>query len=311
MKQFWERVKRLLFPPRTDTWLTVLRVGLGFQVLLYCLSLRGDWNQLFAADVNGLLTRDIAEAIVSVESPLIPRIGWLVTLGGFFNLGEERVLFLIWTCLLLAGIFLVVGIFCRPAAIIAWFLHLCTAKSGQLFAYGMDNFTTIGLFYLMIAPLPDSLSLDRHLWSRKLADEHLHGFHKRVLQLHLCLIYFFGGIAKCAGIGWWNGNSIWRALTRPPFNLIPAETLISWKYLFPVFAIRIWVIETGYSLFIWRRKTQTWWLACILGMHIAIGLTMGMYLFAFIMIVLNIAAFGTDLDFIPRLRNSERNPASQ
>jgi len=30
------------------------------------------------------------------------------------------------------------------------------------------------------------------------------------------------------------------------------------------------------------------------GMHIAIGLTMGMYLFALIMIVLNLAAFGPD-----------------
>ena len=30
-------------------------------------------------------------------------------------------------------------------------------------------------------------------------------------------------------------------------------------------------------------------------MHVGIGLTMGMYLFAFIMIVLNVAAFGPDL----------------
>jgi hypothetical protein len=35
-------------------------------------------------------------------------------------------------------------------------------------------------------------------------------------------------------------------------------------------------------------------------MHLAIGLTMGMYLFAFIMIVLNIAAFGPGLDFVWR-----------
>jgi hypothetical protein len=30
-------------------------------------------------------------------------------------------------------------------------------------------------------------------------------------------------------------------------------------------------------------------------MHVGIGLTMGMYLFAFIMIILNLAAFGPDL----------------
>jgi hypothetical protein len=42
------------------------------------------------------------------------------------------------------------------------------------------------------------------------------------------------------------------------------------------------------------KKTRLVWLVGILGMHIAIGLTMGMYLFALIMIVLNLAAFGID-----------------
>jgi hypothetical protein len=42
------------------------------------------------------------------------------------------------------------------------------------------------------------------------------------------------------------------------------------------------------------KKTRFVWLVCILGMHIAIGLTMGMYLFALVMIVLNLAAFGAD-----------------
>jgi hypothetical protein len=34
-------------------------------------------------------------------------------------------------------------------------------------------------------------------------------------------------------------------------------------------------------------------------MHVGIGLTMGMYLFAFIMVVLNIAAFGPGLGLAP------------
>jgi hypothetical protein len=34
-------------------------------------------------------------------------------------------------------------------------------------------------------------------------------------------------------------------------------------------------------------------------MHIAIGLTMGLYLFSLIMIILNLAAFGPDLIRLP------------
>src|SRR5260370_27924462 len=51
----------------------------------------------------------------------------------------------------------------------------------------------------------------------------------------------------------------------------------------------------GYPFFIWNEKTRKVWLICICGMHFAIGVTMGMYLFALIMIILNIAAFGQGL----------------
>jgi hypothetical protein len=70
--------------------------------------------------------------------------------------------------------------------------------------------------------------------------------------------------------------------------------LVRWKYFLPVLGISICLIETGYPLFIWMKKTRLIWLICVLGMHIAIGLTMGMYLFALVMMVLNIAAFGPD-----------------
>jgi hypothetical protein len=125
------------------------------------------------------------------------------------------------------------------------------------------------------------------------------GFFRRVLQVHLCLIYFFGGLAKCLGSGWWDGSNLWRALIRPPFNLIAPEMLIRLKYLFSVAGIVISLLEISYPVFIWNRKTRGIWLVAICAMHVGIGLTMGMDLFAFIMIVLNIAAFGPGLGLAP------------
>ena len=134
--------------------------------------------------------------------------------------------------LLAAGLCLVAGIFCRSAAIAAWFLHLSAIKSSALLSYGVDNFTSIGLFYLMLSPLPDHLALDSRWrkWPPKNAQ--LQSFWQRVLQLHLCVIYFFSGLTKLLGSGWWNGESLWRALTRPPFDMVPSEVLIHGKYLF-------------------------------------------------------------------------------
>jgi len=126
-------------------------------------------------------------------------------------------------------------------------------------------------------------------------DSQLSGFFRRVLQVHLCLIYFFSGLAKCLGSGWWDGSNLWRALIRPPLNVIAPEILIRLKYLFPVAGIAICLLEISYPVFIWNRRTRGIWLMCICAMHLAIGLTMGMYLFASIMIVLNVAAFGPGL----------------
>jgi hypothetical protein len=290
-----ERLLEFLFPAETDNWLAVLRVGLGSQVVLYSLSLRNDWNYLLSGTTSGLVTRNLAESLLSLESRFVPRLGWLVALGAHVGLHEETVVSVAWICLLVAGCGLLAGLACRYSAVLAWFLHLCAAKSGGFVSYGVDNFMTIGLFYLMLSPLPDRYALDWRLREVRPKNPQLLGFWQRVLQLHLCAIYFFSGLTKCLGSGWWDGSNVWRALIRPPFNVIDPEILVRWRYLFPVAGIFVCLLEIGYPFFIWHSKTRKIWLIGICAMHVGIGLTMGMYLFAFIMIVLNVAAFGPNL----------------
>ena len=306
MQLLRERLFGFLFPDGTDQWLVTLRVGLGVQVIFYSFSLRNDWNYLLSGAGNGIVSRNLAEALLSVESHFVPRLGWLVTLAAPIGLSEETVLSVAWGCLLVAGSGLLIGFACRFFAILAWFLHICAAKSGGFVSYGVDNFMTIGLFYLMLSPLPDRYSFDWRLRELRPKNPQLIGFWRRVLQLHLCLIYFFSGLTKCLGSGWWDGSNIWRALIRPPFNVIDPEILVGWKYLFPVAGILICLLEIGYPAFIWTDKTRKVWLICICGMHIAIGVTMGMYLFALIMIVLNVAAFGPGVIRLDRRRISLR-----
>jgi hypothetical protein len=292
LQKFWQRFISFLFPPETDAWLAVLRIGLGLQVIAYALFLRSDWHYLFASSGKGLVGREVGEAITAFDSPLIPRLSWLVTIGRNFNISEETMLTVAWICLLSAGCFLLLGLLSRPAAIVAWFVHLCAAESGGLLAYGADNFMTTALFYLMLSPLPDHYSLDQWVAKTKPKNPELLGFWRRVLQVHLCFVYFIGGLAKCLGNGWWDGSNLWRSLLRPSFNLVPPDLLVRFKYALPVLGISICLLEISYPIFIWIKKTRFIWLVCILAMHAAIGLMMGLYLFALVMIVMNLAAFG-------------------
>ena len=288
----WQRFLGFLFPSESDMWLTVFRIGLGLQVTLYALFLRSDWHYLFASSGKGLVGRELGEAITSFDSPVIPKLGWLIAVGRNLNMSEETMLTVAWVGLLSAGCLLLLGLLSRPAAIVAWLVHLCAAESGGLLAYGADNFMTTALFYLMLSPLPDRYSFDHWVTKTKPKNPQALGFWRRVLQVQLCFVYFIGGVGKLLGNGWWDGSNLWRALIRPPFNLVPPDLLIRFKYALPLLGISICLIEVSYSIFIWIKKTRLIWLVCILAMHVAIGLLMGLYLFALVMIVMNVAAFG-------------------
>ena len=285
------RLLKFLFPETSDSWLSILRIGLGAQIVLYCLLVRRDWDHIFGEPGRGWISRELLETLLRAQAPLVPRFGWMLAIGNYFGFSEETVLRAGWILLFTVACFLLVGFCCRVSAIVTWFLHLC-AVSGGVLTYGMDNFTTIGLFYLMLAPFPDHYSFDRILWKSSGKDRHLHGFFRRVLQLHLCIIYFFSGLNKCLGAGWWNGDNMWLALTRPPFNVLPIDLIRSCHFVLPLAGIAVCILETCYPFFIWPRRTRPIWFVSILAMHVAIGLAMGLYLFGLIMIILNIAAFG-------------------
>ena len=59
--------------------------------------------------------------------------------------------------------------------------------------------------------------------------------------------------------------------------------------ILPAIGIGVWLLEFGYAFLIWPRQTRNIWLALTCA---GIGVAMGMHLFAMVMIVLNVAAFG-------------------
>jgi hypothetical protein len=80
-------------------------------------------------------------------------------------------------------------------------------------------------------------------------------------------------------------------LIRPPFDLIPSQTLIHAQPILLVTGIVVCLLELTYPVLIWPKRTRLICLAAIVGMHVGIGLTMGLHLFSLVMIVLNLAAF--------------------
>src|SRR5207248_1654794 len=95
------------------------------------------------------------------------------------------------------------------------------------------------------------------------------------------------------GEQWRNGEAMWRAVMRPRF----AAFDLSWLATHPTIPLlACWstlVVELGYVLFIWSQRTRRAWALATIGLHLGIGIFLGLWSFAALMIVLNVAAFLT------------------
>ncbi|MCC5921349.1 MAG: hypothetical protein JJU23_11765 [Cyclobacteriaceae bacterium] len=118
--------------------------------------------------------------------------------------------------------------------------------------------------------------------------------YRRILQIHLCFVYFFSGFDKMLGVNWRNGESIWKVLHLPYFKSdlgISLDFLQAYPAVFVVMGWGVIIIELLYPIFIFRKTTRQLWLLLTLSLHFGIMLSLNLYFFGGLMILLNIAAF--------------------
>lgn len=171
------------------------------------------------------------------------------------------------------------GVWSRVALLVLLLLHHLLFTGHTLFAYGFDFLVASTLFYLAL------VSGSRATF--------MHSPVLRTIQLHLCIIYFVGGLNKTFGMEWWNGEALWKAVIQPGYpTLLSAHTLqhlpTAW---WVVGGWAVILLELGYSVFIWFKPTRQLWLWATIALHVGIAMLMGLYFFSAVMILINLAAF--------------------
>jgi hypothetical protein len=117
----------------------------------------------------------------------------------------------------------------------------------------------------------------------------------RLIQIHLCVLYFFSGAGKLFGASWWEGTALWGAVANGQYRTLDL-TFLAWHPLL-INALTLGTLfwEISYAALVWPRLTRPLVLAMAVFVHLGIGLAMGMMEFGLAMIVANMAFLPPDL----------------
>ncbi len=213
---------------------------------------------------------------------------------------------------ILQGFFLVcmmcmtLGLFTRPATILTWLAHISFVHRGYIVWFGIDSMLAFILLYLAIAPSGAALSLDQ-VWRRyrrlkgvrQFTADVLEGLAPRphwminvsirLLQIHMCIVYFCAGVSKLQGPAWWSGYASWITMNTPEFALFNMNWLAHtpdfvWQWFCLFGSYFTLAFEIAFPFIIWPR----WWRPITLFgavlLHAGIGLFMGLISFGNVML---------------------------
>jgi hypothetical protein len=191
---------------------------------------------------------------------------------------------------------LTIGIWSRVTSVLACFITLsyCHRLNGSWF--GLDQVNAMLSMYLILGPCGAVYSLDRWLQRRRSKSDVQPpvcavstNVAIRLLQLHLCVIYLFGGISKMRGDFWWDGSAVWYAVSNLEYQSLDMTWIVRFPYLFALLTHITVFWETFYCALVWPRLTRPLVLALAVCVHGGIALFLGMITFGLAMLIVNLA----------------------
>jgi hypothetical protein len=231
--------------------------------------------------------------------------------------------------ILITGCF-AVGFLTRLTAPAAWFLQLMYLHrlTGALF--GLDQIVTYCAMYLMLAPCGSCFSLDA--WLRSRFRDRIEGstflcwmfplavpsiaanIATRLLQLHLCVIYLFGGLSKARGQTWWDGTAMWYAIVwyaigNYEYQSLDTTWLVRYPRIFTAMTHLTLFWEVFYCALVWPRLTRPLAIGLAVVVHAGIAVFLGMITFGTMMIAANMIF--VEPTFVVRLLGRSRESYSE
>lgn len=171
-------------------------------------------------------------------------------------------------------------------AIIVIFLHTVFLNSAYLLSYGADFMIAFLLYINLFFCIEDKIKSESY-------KGFVFSFAIRLMQIQLCIIYFFGGFGKALGFDWFDGNAIWLCINHYlDENVINTFFAHIPKFIYQLVSLHVMILELLFPIFVFLSKSiRKWTIINIIIMHIVIALVIKIYTFSIAMLLFNIIAF--------------------
>ena len=267
------------FKPADPTLLGLLRILTGLM-LLYTHAVWGLVLGQFFGPVSWLspaLVRAIQQDQYTYSFWWIVADGWMWPVYGF-----SMAVLLLFT----------LGLFTRVTSVLSLLVVISFAHRVPQATFGLDQINAMLTLYLAIGPSGQALSLDRLIARRwrgsaasRPAPSARANLALRLINVHMCVIYFFAGISKLQGEAWWTGEAMWRAFSNLEYQSIDMTWLAWYPWLLNLVTHLSVLWEIFFCVLIWRPRLRPLMLAGAVVLHVGIGACLGMWTFGLIMLV--------------------------
>ncbi|QDV65009.1 HTTM domain-containing protein [Crateriforma conspicua] len=292
---------RFWFCGRTGETLAVIRIATGVMLLYSHLVLAKDLMSFVGPDawIDNVTAKQLHDGAFGVSD-------WARSY--LWHIDNASLLWAHQALAITASALMAVGFLSRLTVPLAWFLNLMYVHrlTGALF--GLDQIMTYSAMYLSLAPCGAVWSVDAWLrrqgkWSAKMRDRWLPANRSyvstnvatRLFQIHVCVIYLFGGLAKARGEMWWDGTAVWFAVANYEYQSWDMTWMGRYPRLFSLLTHTTLFWEVFYCALVWPRLTRPIVLAMAVAVHGGIALFLGMITFGVMMIVANMIFVPPDL----------------
>lgn len=205
-----------------------------------------------------------------------------------------------YACLTVFALF-TLGVLTRVTSLLSLVIAVSYAYRTPSALFGLDQINVMLTLYCCVGPAGAALSVDQLVRRFRSARQQVAAGIRfpqltpapsssarvslRLIQLHMCLIYFFAGVSKLQGPAWWSGEAMWLAFANLEYQSMDMTWLARWPLLINVATHTTIIWEISFPALIWSRRWRPLVLFFGTLMHLGIGACLGMWTFGLIMLV--------------------------